>query len=136
MVRRAAALAQRAAACRSDAHVCRAEHAPRRKEAGLLCVREGPCLGSHRTLAALHPVRYIPYTLRLGAAQAVQLALGCLSFDFVGTCLDESAEDLGTIQARQGRGQGRGGCGRPPAGSTRGLAGVSRAPSFQPRCRA
>ena len=32
--------------------------------------------------------------------QAVQLALGCLSFDFVGTCLDESAEDLGTIQAR------------------------------------
>ncbi|GAB4820934.1 hypothetical protein N2152v2_007980 [Parachlorella kessleri] len=30
--------------------------------------------------------------------QAVQLALGCLSFDFVGTCLDESSEDLGTIQ--------------------------------------
>ena len=35
-----------------------------------------------------------------GLLQAVQLALGCLSFDFVGTCLDESAEDLGTIQAR------------------------------------
>jgi hypothetical protein len=32
--------------------------------------------------------------------QAVQLALGTLSFDFVGTCLDESTEDLGTIQAR------------------------------------
>lgn len=32
--------------------------------------------------------------------QAVQLSLGCLSFDFVGTCLDESSEDLGTIQAR------------------------------------
>ncbi|PSC72660.1 exportin-7 isoform X2 isoform A [Micractinium conductrix] len=30
--------------------------------------------------------------------QAVQLALQCLSFDFVGTCLDESSEDLGTIQ--------------------------------------
>jgi hypothetical protein len=32
--------------------------------------------------------------------QAVSLALQCLSFDFVGTCLDESSEDLGTIQAR------------------------------------
>ena len=31
-------------------------------------------------------------------AQAMSLALQCLSFDFVGTCLDESAEDLGTIQ--------------------------------------
>lgn len=30
--------------------------------------------------------------------QGLSLALGCLSFDFVGTCLDESAEDLGTIQ--------------------------------------
>ena len=30
--------------------------------------------------------------------QAVSLALQCLSFDFVGKCLDESAEDLGTIQ--------------------------------------
>ncbi|KAK9818400.1 hypothetical protein WJX72_012091 [[Myrmecia] bisecta] len=30
--------------------------------------------------------------------QAVSLALAALSFDFVGTCLDESAEDLGTIQ--------------------------------------
>jgi len=53
----------------------------------------------------LHSVSGIsPITLRPRAAQAVQLALGCLSFDFVGTCLDESAEDLGTIQARQGRG--------------------------------
>ena len=33
-------------------------------------------------------------------AQAVSLALQCLSFDFVGTCLDESAEDLGTIQVQ------------------------------------
>uniref|UniRef100_A0A7S1SV05 Exportin-7/Ran-binding protein 17 TPR repeats domain-containing protein n=1 Tax=Tetraselmis chuii TaxID=63592 RepID=A0A7S1SV05_9CHLO len=30
--------------------------------------------------------------------QGLSLALQCLSFDFVGTCLDESAEDLGTIQ--------------------------------------
>jgi exportin-7 len=30
--------------------------------------------------------------------QALALALGCLSFDFVGTCMDESSEDLGTIQ--------------------------------------
>lgn len=30
--------------------------------------------------------------------QAVLVALACLSFDFVGTCVDESAEDLGTIQ--------------------------------------
>lgn len=34
--------------------------------------------------------------------QAVQLALQCLSFDFVGTCLDESSEDLGTIQVPSG----------------------------------
>ena len=31
--------------------------------------------------------------------QGIGLALQCLSFDFVGTCLDESSEDLGTIQA-------------------------------------
>lgn len=30
--------------------------------------------------------------------QALQLALSCLSFDFVGTCLDDSTEDLSTIQ--------------------------------------
>ena len=36
------------------------------------------------------------------APQAVQLALQCLSFDFVGTCLDESSEDLGTIQVPSG----------------------------------
>ena len=29
---------------------------------------------------------------------ALSLVLACLSFDFVGTCLDESADDLGTIQ--------------------------------------
>lgn len=38
-----------------------------------------------------------PRDEKLGEA-AVQLALQCLSFDFVGTCLDESSEDLGTIQ--------------------------------------
>ncbi|CAI5527637.1 unnamed protein product [Closterium sp. Naga37s-1] len=31
-------------------------------------------------------------------AEAVSLALRCLSFDFVGTSLDESSEELGTIQ--------------------------------------
>lgn len=30
--------------------------------------------------------------------QAVSLALSCLSYDFIGTCTDESSEDLGTIQ--------------------------------------
>lgn len=30
--------------------------------------------------------------------QAIQLALKCLSFDFVGTSLDESTEDPGNIQ--------------------------------------
>lgn len=30
--------------------------------------------------------------------QALRLLVATLSFDFVGTCLDESAEDLGTIQ--------------------------------------
>ena len=34
----------------------------------------------------------------IAALQAVSLALAALSFDFVGTCLDESSEDLGTIQ--------------------------------------
>ncbi len=35
--------------------------------------------------------------------QGVSLALQCLSFDFVGTCLDDSSEDLGTIQVRPHR---------------------------------
>lgn len=30
--------------------------------------------------------------------QAMSLALACLSFDFVGTCIDDSTEDVGTIQ--------------------------------------
>eukprot|EP00204_Picochlorum_oklahomense_P000244 CAMPEP_0118799344 /NCGR_PEP_ID=MMETSP1161-20130426/1583_1 /TAXON_ID=249345 /ORGANISM="Picochlorum oklahomensis, Strain CCMP2329" /LENGTH=1059 /DNA_ID=CAMNT_0006727019 /DNA_START=220 /DNA_END=3399 /DNA_ORIENTATION=- len=30
--------------------------------------------------------------------QAMSLSLACLSFDFVGTCIDDSTEDLGTIQ--------------------------------------
>jgi len=32
------------------------------------------------------------------AAQGAQLAQACLSFDFVGTLLDDSAEDVTTIQ--------------------------------------
>jgi hypothetical protein len=32
--------------------------------------------------------------------QGLTLALSCLSFDFVGTCLDDSAEDMSTIQVR------------------------------------
>eukprot|EP00877_Chromochloris_zofingiensis_P005215 jgi/Chrzof1/14695/Cz09g12110.t1 len=34
--------------------------------------------------------------------QGLTLALNCLSFDFVGTCLDDSAEDLSTIQVPSG----------------------------------
>lgn len=49
--------------------------------------------------------------------QAVQLALQCLSFDFVGTCLDESSEDLGTIQVPSGAV-----CGAGPGGGVRCLA--------------
>eukprot|EP00891_Asterochloris_glomerata_P007395 jgi/Astpho2/7395/fgenesh1_pm.00114_%23_12_t len=30
--------------------------------------------------------------------QAISLALSCLSFDFVGTCIDDSAEEMATIQ--------------------------------------
>ena len=30
--------------------------------------------------------------------QAIGLALACLSFDFFGTCMDDSSEDLSTIQ--------------------------------------
>ena len=30
----------------------------------------------------------------------MNLVLKCLSYDFVGTTMDESAEDVGTIQAR------------------------------------
>ena len=39
-------------------------------------------------------------TLTLGYLfmQALQLALACLQFDFVGTCVDEASEELGTIQ--------------------------------------
>ena len=32
--------------------------------------------------------------------QAISLALSCLSFDFVGTCIDDSAEEMATIQVR------------------------------------
>ncbi len=38
--------------------------------------------------------------------QGLSLALSCLSFDFVGTCLDDSAEDVSTIQARSAAGAG------------------------------
>jgi hypothetical protein len=32
--------------------------------------------------------------------QALKLTLGCLSYDFIGTSIDESSEDVGTVQAR------------------------------------
>lgn len=51
-------------------------------------------------ILSMCPFSCVSEAERLWLLQAVQLALGCLSFDFVGTCLDESAEDLGTIQAR------------------------------------
>ena len=35
--------------------------------------------------------------------QAMSLALSCLSYDFIGTCLDESSEDLATIQVHHTR---------------------------------
>ena len=40
--------------------------------------------------------------------QAVALALSCLSYDFIGTCLDESSEDLGTIQVQYVQGVSQG----------------------------
>ncbi|KAK2077922.1 hypothetical protein QBZ16_003790 [Prototheca wickerhamii] len=52
-------------------------------------------LTQHRKTAVAFPRRGPANAL---AEQALRLALACLSFDFVGTCLDESAEDLGTIQ--------------------------------------
>ncbi len=30
--------------------------------------------------------------------QCLKLALGCLSYDFIGTSVDESTEDVGTVQ--------------------------------------
>ncbi len=32
--------------------------------------------------------------------QCLKLALGCLSYDFIGTSVDESTEDVGTVQVR------------------------------------
>lgn len=42
----------------------------------------------------------LPSVLSAGllGAQGLQLALQCLSFDFVGTCMDDSSEELWTIQ--------------------------------------
>lgn len=42
----------------------------------------------------------------LPGPQGLQLALACLNFDFVGTCLDDSTEDLTTIQVKQLQHQG------------------------------
>jgi hypothetical protein len=54
------------------------------------------------SLASLRALRDGPAAQAASAdklrEQALQLALSCLSFDFVGTCLDESGEDLATIQ--------------------------------------
>jgi hypothetical protein len=33
--------------------------------------------------------------------QGLTLALSCLSYDFVGTCVDDSSEDMTTIQVRE-----------------------------------
>ncbi len=54
--------------------------------------------------------------------QAIALALACLSFDFFGTCMDDSSEDLSTIQVRHRQ---RPGC---PAGRPR-LVGMCAASS-------
>lgn len=56
--------------------------------------------------------------------QAVQLALQCLSFDFVGTCLDESSEDLGTIQVPSGALWGAGPGGGVPCLACMHVAGL------------
>lgn len=44
----------------------------------------------------MHEMRLVE--MRFLGLQALLLALQCLSFDFVGTCLDDSSEDFGTIQ--------------------------------------
>ena len=48
-------------------------------------------------LRLLHAACLTP-ALPPGEMQAILLALSCLSFDFVGTCIDDSAEEIGTIQ--------------------------------------
>lgn len=58
------------------------------------CVQDG-------ALCTLYgrPVVGMPaYRTFLVPLQALQLALACLSFDFVGTCVDEASDELGTIQ--------------------------------------
>lgn len=54
---------------------------------------------------AVHVARAAGLVLLLWWLQGLNLALQCLSFDFVGTCLDDSSEELCTIQAR-GRARG------------------------------
>lgn len=56
----------------------------------------------HVLRATHHPLLCVCVWFSGCSLQAVQLALQCLSFDFVGTCLDESSEDLGTIQVPSG----------------------------------
>lgn len=46
----------------------------------------------------LSKIPFLLHFLRLICFQAMSLALRCLSYDFVGTSLDDSLEDLGTIQ--------------------------------------
>ena len=51
-----------------------------------------------RSLQDLKNATHTPQHSQQAMEQAMALALACLSFDFVGTCVDESTEDVGTIQ--------------------------------------
>jgi hypothetical protein len=72
----------------------------------------GECRGARlRSLPATSSPAALPRTalvLAPGflARQGAQLAQACLSFDFVGTLLDDSAEDVTTIQVGGGGGGG------------------------------
>ena len=47
----------------------------------------------------LAPLRAQDVRLR---EQSLKLTLACLSYDFIGTSVDESTEDVGTVQVREG----------------------------------
>lgn len=59
-----------------------------------------------------------PAAPRLRTPQGAQLAQACLAFDFVGTLLDDSAEDVTTIQVRT----------RPPPSTQPTLPGCTPTP--------
>ena len=61
-----------------------------------------PLLSLSRTVVpALYPYPY-PYQERL-REKSLQLVFACLSYDFIGTTLDEASEDVGTIQVDRHR---------------------------------